>query len=166
MGNQRKLGFAKRRTASQLKTLKKILFWAVIVFVAIQLIPVDRTNEPVDKKNNFVDIYNAPPEIRTILKNACYDCHSNETNYPKYAYVAPISWAVKDHINEGKDHLNFSVWGTYNKDIKSNAVEKSIQTIENYQMPLPSYIQYHPKSNLTKRQRQELANYFRTIDIY
>jgi len=157
------LGFAKRRTASQLKTLKKILFWTVIVFVAIQLIPVDRTNKPVDKKNNFVDIYNSPPEIRAILKNACYDCHSNETNYPRYAYVAPISWAVKDHINEGREHLNFSVWGAYNKELKENVLQKSTEAVQNYEMPMPSYIDYHPKANLTRQQRQELADYFQKI---
>ena len=78
-----------------MKTLKKILFWLAIVFVAIQLIPVDRENKPVDKENNFVDVYKTPEHIKTILKNACYDCHSNETHYPGYSYIAPVSWQSK-----------------------------------------------------------------------
>lgn len=143
--------------------MKKIIFWIVIVFLAIQFIPVDKLNKPIDRKNNFVDIYKTPHNIKTILKNACYDCHSNETIYPDYAHVAPISWAVKDHINEGREYLNFSEWGTYNNDIRKNAIQKTLETVRNKQMPLPSYINYHPAANLTTRQRTDLENYFLSI---
>lgn len=97
--------------------------------MAIQFIPVDRENKPIDSKNNFVDIYKTPQNIKVILKNACYDCHSNETIYPNYAYVAPISWTIKDHINEGREHLNFSEWGIYNKELKENAIEKTVSSL-------------------------------------
>lgn len=143
--------------------MKKIIFWIVIVFLAIQFIPIDRENRPVDRRDNFVDIYKTPENIRTILKNACYDCHSNETVYPQYSYIAPISWAVKDHINEGREYLNFSEWGKYNNDLKQNALKKNISTIRDLQMPLPSYIGYHPKANLTTEQRKALEDYFSTI---
>ena len=140
--------------------MKKLIFWIVVVFLAIQFIPVDRENKAVDKQNNFVDIYKTPENVKSILKNACYDCHSNEVSYPKYAYVAPISWAIKDHINEGREHLNFSEWGTYNKELKQNAVEKTISSVRDLQMPLPSYIGYHPNANLTSAQRKTLETYF------
>jgi hypothetical protein len=143
--------------------LKKIILWVAVACLAIQLIPIDRENKPVDKNNNFTDIYKTPQDVRSLLKNACYDCHSNETVYPNYAYIAPISWTVKDHINEGREYLNFSEWGTYNKDIKQNAIQKSIETIRSKQMPLPSYINYHPKANLTTSQRKILENYFLSI---
>ena len=125
--------------------------WVAVACLAIQLIPIDRENKPVDKNNNFTDIYKTPQDVRSLLKNACYD------------YIAPISWAVKDHINEGREYLNFSEWGTYNKDIKQNAIQKSIETIRSKQMPLPSYINYHPKANLTTSQRKILENYFLSI---
>jgi len=140
--------------------LKKIIFWIAVVFLAIQLIPINRDNKAIDKNNNFVDINNTPENVKSILKNACYDCHSNETKYPNYSYIAPISWAVKDHINEGREYLNFSEWGSYNKDLKQNAIEKTISTVRDLQMPLPSYIGYHPKANLTTEQRTILENYF------
>lgn len=143
--------------------MKKIIFWIAVVFVAIQLVPVDRENKAVDKRNNFVDIYKTPENIKSILKNACYDCHSNEVTYPNYAYVAPISWTIKDHVNEGREHLNFSEWGTYNKDLKQNAIKKTISSVRDFQMPLPSYIGYHPKANLTTKQRSELENYFSNL---
>lgn len=140
--------------------MKKIIFWTAVVFVGIQLIPIDRENKPVDKKDNFVDIYKTPENIKTILKNACYDCHSNETEYPTYSYIAPISWTIKDHINDGREHLNFSEWGSYNKDLKQSAIEKTISSVRDLQMPLRSYIGYHPKANLTTRDRKALENYF------
>jgi len=145
--------------------LKKIIFWIAVIFAAIQFVPVDRENKAVDKRNNFVDIYKTPTNIKSILKNACYDCHSNEVKYPNYAYVAPISWTIKDHINEGRKHLNFSEWGIYNKELKQNAIEKTVSSVRDLQMPLPSYINYHPKANLTTKQRKELEAYFSDLQI-
>ena len=140
--------------------MKKIVFCTAVIFAGIQLIPVDRDNKPVSRQDNFVDIYKTPENIKVILKNACYDCHSNETRYPGYSYVAPISWTIKDHINQGREHLNFSEWGSYNRELKENAIEKTIATVKDLEMPLPSYIGYHPKANLTTKQRQELEVYF------
>lgn len=143
--------------------MKKIIFWIALGFLGIQLIPVDRENKAVNRKDNFVDIYKTPDNIRVILKNACYDCHSNETEYPTYSYIAPISWTIKDHINDGREHLNFSEWGSYNKDLRENAVEKTISNVQDLEMPLPSYIGYHPKANLTTKQRETLINYFKDL---
>lgn len=129
----------------------------------IQLIPVDRTNEPVKKDENFVDINKANSRVEHLIKVACYDCHSNEVKYPDYAYVAPISWMIKDHISEGRQRLNFSKWGTYNNFQKQGMMEKSVTSVENYAMPLPSYIQKHPEANLSKIDRELMANYFREV---
>lgn len=129
----------------------------------MQLIPVDRTNEPIKKEENFVDINKVNPRVEHLLKAACYDCHSNEVKYPDYAYVAPISWMVKDHVSEGRERLNFSKWGTYNNFLKEGMMEKSIATIENYAMPLPAYISKHEEANLSKADRELIANYFREV---
>lgn len=143
-----------------MKTAKKILFWTLVAFAMIQFFPIDRTNKPVDAAVNFVDARKSPEKIRTLLKNACYDCHSNETVYPKYAFIAPVSWSVKSHVNEGREHLNFSVWGTYNKDLKENMLTKSVQTIRNRTMPMPGYIVYHKEANLSEAERALLTQYF------
>ena len=143
--------------------MKKIVFWILGVFVAIQLIPIDRTNKPVDKTQNFVDVIKPPKEVAQILKNACYDCHSNEVKYPKYAYVAPISWSVKHHINEGKKNVNFSDWMTYNKDQKDHILDEVIETIERKEMPFKGYIPMHPEANLTDAQRKILIDYFKGL---
>ncbi len=137
--------------------------WTVIGFIAIQLIPVDRTNPPVKKSENFVDLLEPPTKVQKLIKNACYDCHSNETVYPKYAYVAPISWSIKDHVNEGREHLNFSVWGTYNQYLKDGILEKTIVEIQDQKMPMPAYIIYHANAKLTAEDRSLLEGYFQTL---
>ncbi|AZB34470.1 MULTISPECIES: heme-binding domain-containing protein [Chryseobacterium] len=143
-----------------MKTAKKILLWTLVAFALIQLIPIDRTNKPVDSKVNFVQMKQAPEKVSTLLKNACYDCHSDETVYPRYAYVAPISWSVKSHVNDGRQHLNFSVWGTYNKELKENMLDRSIEALKHKTMPLPGYIVYHDKAKLTEAERALLIQYF------
>lgn len=146
-----------------MKTFKKIVYWSLIIFAVIQFIPVDRTLKPVNQQENFVTVYNTPKNVQQILKKACYDCHSNETVYPKYAYVAPISWSVQHHINEGREHLNFSEWGKFNSDLKRNMLENSINAVKDYSMPFPGYVVQHPEANLTKAERVLLVNYFEEI---
>lgn len=146
-----------------MKTFLKIFYWFLIVIALIQFIPVDRTNKPVDQKINFVTVFQTPNNVQEILKKACYDCHSNETVYPKYAYVAPISWSIKHHINKGREHLNFSEWANYNQDLKKSMLENSAKSIKSYSMPMPGYIAQHPEANLTKAERVLLVNYFEEI---
>lgn len=143
-----------------MKTVKKVLFWTLVAFALIQFIPIDRVNKPVDKAANFVEAKKTPEKIRDLIKGACYDCHSNETVYPKYAYLAPISWSVKSHVNEGREHLNFSIWGTYSKELKENMLSKAIQTVQNKTMPMPGYIVYHKEANLSDAERTLMVQYF------
>lgn len=142
---------------------KKILYWFLIVIALIQFIPVDRTNKPIDKKVNFINVFNSPKNVQIIVKKACYDCHSNETVYPNYAYVAPISWSIKNHINEGREHLNFSEWGNYNQDLKTSMLKNTVQSLKDYSMPFPAYVPQHPEANLTKAERVLMVNYFEEI---
>ena len=143
-----------------MKKLLDILYWSLIVFALIQFIPVDRTNKPVKKSENFIDLMQTPPEIAELLKNSCYDCHSNETVYPDYAYVAPISWSLKNHINSGRRHLNFSEWGTYNDNLKQSMIRNSSADIIEKRMPLPGYVAQHPDARLSEAQSKLLISYF------
>lgn len=143
-----------------MQKFKKILFWCLVGFAIIQFIPVDKVNKPVDENKNFIEVKSTPENVSKLIKNACYDCHSDETVYPKYAYIAPFSWSVKSHVNDGRKHLNFSIWETYNDDLKRNMLTKSIQTVENKSMPMPAYIIYHKEANLTGAERNLLIKYF------
>jgi hypothetical protein len=146
-----------------MKTFKKVVFWIFVSFAIIQFIPIDKTNQPINKSVNFIDLKKSPIKVVALLKNACYDCHSNETAYPKYAYIAPFSWSVKDHINEGREHINFSVWNSYNKELKESMLNKAVQTLQDKSMPLPAYIIYHDEANLSDAERTVLIKYFEEL---
>lgn len=143
--------------------MKKILLWIIGVFAFMQFVPVDRTNKPIDKKQNFADVLQPPKPVQETLKNACYDCHSNEVKYPKYAYVAPISWSVKNHVNEGRENVNFSEWNSYNKEQKEHIIDEVIETTESKEMPLKGYVPLHPEANLTDAQRKVFVDYFKAL---
>lgn len=146
-----------------MKTFLQIVYWFLIAIALIQFIPIDHTNKAVDQKVNFVHLFKTPENVQEVLTKACYDCHSNETIYPKYAYVAPISWSIKHHVNEGREHLNFSEWGHYNQDLKKSMLENAARSIKDYSMPMPGYVAQHPKANLTKAERVLLVNYFENL---
>lgn len=90
--------------------MRKLLIGALVLAAAIQLVPVPRSNPPV-----VVEV-EAPADVAAILRRACYDCHSNETVWPWYAYVAPVSWLVAYDVHEGREHLNFSDWAAGHDD--------------------------------------------------
>ena len=146
-----------------MKTFLNILYWFLIVIALIQFVPVDRSNKPVDKKVNFTDVFKTPSNVKEILVKSCYDCHSNETVYPDYAYVAPISWSVKNHVNEGREHLNFSEWGTYNKELKKGMLENSAADLKQNRMPIAGYVAQHPEARLSEAEKKLLVDYFEGI---
>lgn len=146
-----------------MKTGKKILLILLGVFVVMQFFRITKTNAPVVASNDFITITNPNTEIRTLLESACYDCHSNQTRYPWYAEVAPVSWWLQDHVNEGKEHLNFSVWGTYSDKRADHKLEECAEEVEHAEMPLNSYTWTHSDAKLTAEQRELLEDFFNAL---
>ncbi|MGN6646969.1 MAG: heme-binding domain-containing protein [Cytophaga sp.] len=142
---------------------KKILIGLLVLLVLIQIIRVDKTNPPVDVNNDFITVTKAPVEIAAVLKTACYDCHSNETKYPWYFNVAPISWWAKDHVNDGRKHLNYSIWNTYNKERQNHKLEEMYSEVEEGEMPLSSYTIVHGDAKLTAEQKKALTEWLKTV---
>ena len=122
--------------------MKKILIVLVVILIGIQFIPVERTNPPVSW-----DI-NPPANISEILRTSCYDCHSNETIWPWYSKIAPVSFLVAGDVNEGRKHLNFSEWDKYEADKREKILEEIVEEIEKEAMPLSSYTFTHPNAKL------------------
>ena len=125
----------------------------IAVFVALQLVPVERTNPPV---GSDVD---APAEVEAILRRACYDCHSHETSWPWYSFVAPASWFVADHVNHGRGDLNFSEWPAYDFEAQDLALSDIREQITKGEMPLPSYLILHPGARLSEADRAALLDW-------
>jgi len=142
---------------------KKILYGFVAVLIIIQFFRIDKNNPKTAIKNDFIVINKPNDAIATMLKSACYDCHSNESKYPWYTNVAPISWWVKDHINEGREELNFSVWAKYTKKRKLKKFKEIIDELEENDMPLIEYTWIHKKAKLSEDQNIKLIVFFKTM---
>ena len=134
--------------------MKRTLLIFLIIFVLMQFIRPSKVNEDVDKRLEL----KASPEIETIFRKACYDCHSNEVNYPFYADIAPFSWVVSNHVNEGVKALNFSKWEEYKAYEKSEKL-KAIHRTAYIAMPLPAYTWLHKDAKLTKEERTLIRNW-------
>ena len=142
---------------------KKIIVGLLTLLILIQFILVDKTNPPVDVNNDFITVTKARAEIAAVLKNACYDCHSNETKYPWYFNVAPVSWWAKDHVNDGRKHLNYSIWNSYNKERQNHKLEEMYSEVEEDEMPLSSYTIMHGDAKLTDEQKAALTEWLKTV---
>jgi hypothetical protein len=99
---------------------KRIALALLVLLLLIQLWPVERTNPPVSAP------LEADPEVVAVLRAACYDCHSNETVWPWYSRVAPLSWQVAHHVEEGREELNFSEWGSYTAETRREFAEERL----------------------------------------
>lgn len=141
--------------------MKKILVVILVAFIIMQFFPIDKTNPPVNKGMDFLSIKNTKQEVAALIRTSCYDCHSNETVYPWYSSIAPTSWLLKNHINEGRKHLNFSTFAMYEPKRQIHKMEECIEMIEKKEMPLESYYVGHQDAKLTDAQRQELVKYFK-----
>jgi tellurite resistance protein TehA-like permease len=142
-------------------SLKKIGIACIVLFIVIQVFRINKTITPVNEQTDFIAVTQTNPEVATILKNACYDCHSNQPTYPWYTSIAPVSWWIKNHINEGSKHLNFSIWQTYTVKRKDHKLEECVEMIEEGEMPMNSYTWMHQEAKLTDAQKQLLIDWFK-----
>jgi len=139
--------------------IKKILLATGIVFIAIQFI------QPAKNINNKVlatDISKTipvPDNVQAILKNACYDCHSNNTNYPWYAYIQPAGWLLGSHIAEAKGKLNFNEFGNLSTRRQISKLDGIANSIKDDIMPLSSYKLMHKNANLSANEKTLLFNW-------
>jgi hypothetical protein len=143
-------------------TFKRTIIILIVLLAGIQLIPVDFKNPPIKPENDIIAVEKIDSVTAVILKDACYDCHSNETVYPWYSKVAPVSWWLYSHIEEGREEVNFSEWGTYKEKKKSAALTDSYEDIDDGEMPMWSYTLAHPKADLTDIQKERLMKIFET----
>ncbi len=130
-----------------------------IAFVAIQFFQIDKTNLTIVQANTLEATVSVPPDITLILGRSCNDCHTNNTVYPWYASVQPFGWFLKDHIDDGRRHLNFSEFNTYAVKKKVKKLEEICEQIESAEMPLPSYLWIHRVAVLSESDRKALCGW-------
>lgn len=142
---------------------RKVLMVVAAVLLLLQLVPVDRTVPEGTEGQDFLVAVAAPEAIANLVKDACYDCHSYETKYPWYARVAPLSFWVQGHINEGREHLNFSTWTAYPAKKAAHKLEECYEEVESRNMPMKSYTWMHPEGQLDDAQVGALAQWFQQL---
>ncbi len=123
------------------------------VLAAIQLVPLDRSNPPVTAE------VKAPDEVKKVLQRACFDCHSNQTVWPWYSHVAPVSFLVYRDVVEGRKHLNFSEWGAMPADRREKKQKKAGEEVKQGEMPLAVYLPMHPQALLSEADKKLLEDW-------
>lgn len=125
----------------------------VVAFIAIQFKRPERTNPPV----NAANVLRAPRNIEPILRRSCYDCHSNETRWPWYSNVAPMSWTLVHDVEEGRDEMNFSEWNTYSESRQRHLLDEICDVVKDGEMPLKGYTLAHPSARITIEDQRALC---------
>jgi hypothetical protein len=146
----------KKPTKNKLKWLLVVL---AVVAVALQFFNPSLKNPPVEPGHDLMATNPPPPAVATLLRQACYDCHSYETKWPWYAHVAPVSWWIVGHMNEGRGRLNFSEWShgdAYRTRKRLNRIADQVQSKD---MPLPSYTWIHTEARLNAEQRGRILKW-------
>jgi len=131
---------------------KKFLLVLLGLFVFIQFIRPKKNEGNLDGPNDIAQVLQVPEEVKTILHASCYDCHSNRTQYPLYSRIMPFGWWLNHHIEEGKEHLNFSEFGSYSKEKQDHKLEETEEEVKEGEMPLSSYTFIHGEAKLSKEQ--------------
>ncbi len=125
------------------RVLKIVLGLFALTFIGIQFVPVERTNPSV------IADFDGDPGIEALLRRACYDCHSNETHWPWYSAVAPASWSIVEHVDHGREELNFSLWGRMPRTQQDHKREECWEEVESGEMPHSGYVPLHPDARLS-----------------
>jgi hypothetical protein len=117
--------------------------------VLLQIFQIEKTNPKAKPEDDFLSIHKTEAKTASLIKSACYDCHSYETRYPWYTYVVPLSWWIKKHIVNGRKELNFSTWSSYNPKKADDKLEESAEMVSEKKMPLKSYVLAHGEAKLS-----------------
>jgi len=139
---------------------KKILLALLAIFVIIQFVRPSKNDGVADGENAITKKYQVPNEVHSILKQSCYDCHSNKTEYPWYANVQPIGWWIQySHVNDGKRHLNFSEYASYSEKKAKHKFEEIADEVRGGGMPLGTYTFLHHDAVLSAAQTKALVDW-------
>jgi len=147
----------------QVRICKKILLSLLLLFLVMQFFRPARNVAASPGGHDLAERYSAPPEVRSLLQTACYDCHSNTTRYPWYAEVQPVGWWLADHVRDAKAELNFSELGAASPKRLQRKLDAASDEVTDRTMPLRSYTLLHREARLTEAQRKLLTDWFDAV---
>ena len=132
---------------------------AALVGLGLQAVRPARNLGAADGPQEVTHRYPVPADVRRLLVAACYDCHSNHTDYPWYANVQPVGWWLASHVTGGRDHLNFSDFGAYGARQAARRLDGIADQVDEGKMPLRSYLWLHPAARLTEAERTKIVDW-------
>lgn len=138
---------------------RRIFFLAFFILVIIQFFHPQKNVSNTISANDITNHYTISPELLSVLKRSCYDCHSNNTSYPWYYSIQPVAWWMSHHINEGKGELNFSEFAEMNIGDKQRAFKHIYDEIKDDEMPLASYLLIHKDASLSESEKKMLMDW-------
>ncbi len=141
------------------KIIKTMVIILVAAFIVLQFFRIDKTNPPVVQAETIEASTVVPGDISLILGRSCNDCHTNQTQYPWYANIQPPGWFLKNHIDDGRRKLNFSIWNTYSPAKRSKKLDEICEQIESKEMPIPSYLWIHRDATLSDSDGKALCEW-------
>lgn len=141
------------------KFVRWVLFSLLVVLLGIQFVPVERANPPVESE------VPAPANVRAVLRRACYDCHSNETVWPWYSHVAPVSWLLARDVHEARRELNFSTWNRMTAERQARKISKAWDEVESGDMPLWFYLPLHGDARLSTDDKNKLHDWAKSASV-
>jgi hypothetical protein len=141
---------------------QRVVLVVVAVGCGMQLIPVHRDNPPTDRSKSLYATHPTPTEIQALFERSCRDCHSNETIWPWYSHLAPVSWLVANDVHDGRKHFNLSEWGNYPEEKKLRKLGEICEEVKNEDMPDDKYALIHRSARLDKQQRAMLCDWVET----
>lgn len=142
-----------------MKIIKIIAVILLLALVGVQFIPTNRNRSEMVPATDIMKTYDVPGNVEAILKTSCYDCHSNNTDYPWYNKIQPFSGILEGHITDGKAELNFSEFGTYSDRRQRSKFRSILSQVESGEMPLPSYLWVHREAELSDEEKKILEDW-------
>jgi hypothetical protein len=139
--------------------LRRIGIALLAVLVVAQLIPVNRRNPGFDPAKTIYAKEKIPEPVKKVFERSCANCHSNNTDWPWYSYVAPVSWMVANDVHEARAKLNFSAWGDYPTNKREEKLEEICEQVTNGDMPDPKYLLVHRRARLTPDERDAVCQW-------
>ncbi|MGV8946302.1 MAG: heme-binding domain-containing protein [Lutibacter sp.] len=146
-----------------MKIVKIIVLVLLLGFVGVQFVPTELNQSNVVPKTDFLLVNNPPENISALLQVSCYDCHSNNTDYPWYNKTQPVAWFLKNHVSDGKEELNFNDWDDYSDRRKNSKLKSIINQIKDDEMPLSAYTLIHRDAVLSKSEKTMVIDYMKKI---
>lgn len=142
-----------------MKIVKIIAIILLVAFIVIQFIPSKLNESDAKSEARLTSLYEVPQEVEKVLATSCYDCHSNNTEYPWYNKIQPVAMYLSSHVEDGKRHLNFSEFGNYSLKKQKKKLKEVSHEVEDGEMPLSSYTLIHWDAGLSEADKELLIDW-------